>query len=279
MSVGDPLSPASPSNSVLVEVRGVAKTFGHVQALGGVDLDVREGEVLALVGDNGAGKSTLVNVISGALKPDAGSVTVAGMPLDLGSIEAAAALGIATVYQDLALAPDLTVAENVFLARERKKPGLLGRLGFTDDLAMATETTEVMRSLGIETAAESALVQDLSGGQRQVVALSRAVLRAGRLIIMDEPTAALGAKQSQIVLDTIETATARGLSILLVSHDLPRVIEAADRIVVLRHGRMVAELQRGEASVPLIVGLMLGQTESETASAAAPLAARWGGAP
>jgi ABC-type sugar transport system ATPase subunit len=279
MSAGDPRSPASSGNPVLVEVRGVAKTFGHVRALGGVDLDVREGEVLALVGDNGAGKSTLVNVISGALKPDAGSVTVAGMPLDLGSIEAAAALGIATVYQDLALAPDLTVAENVFLARERKRPGLLGRLGFTDDLAMAAETTEVMRSLGIETAAESALVQDLSGGQRQVVALSRAVLRAGRLIIMDEPTAALGAKQSQIVLDTIESATTRGLSILLVSHDLPRVIEAADRIAVLRHGHMVAELQRGEASVPLIVGLMLGQTESATASAAAPLAARWGGMP
>ena len=259
------LHPLSDAATPLVEVRGVAKTFGHVQALGGVDLDLRQGEVLALVGDNGAGKSTLVNVISGALKPDAGSVTVAGMPLELGSIEAAAALGVATVYQDLALAPDLTVAENVFLARERKLPGLLGRLGFTDDPAMAEETTAVMRSLGIDTAAQNALVQDLSGGQRQVVALSRAVLRAGRLIIMDEPTAALGAKQSQIVLDTIESATARGLSILLVSHDLPRVIEAADRIVVLRHGRIVAELRRGEATVPLIVGLMLGQTETALA--------------
>ena len=255
-------SASAPALPPLVEVRGVDKAFSHVQALGGVDLDIREGEVLAIVGDNGAGKSTLVNVISGALKPDVGTVVVAGTPLELGSIDAAAALGIATVYQDLALAPDLTVAENVFLARERKLPGLMGRLGFTDDRAMAAETTEVMRSLGIETAAETALVQDLSGGQRQVVALSRAVLRAGRLIIMDEPTAALGAKQSQIVLDTIKTATARGLSILLVSHDLPRVIEAADRIVVLRHGRIVAELGRGEATVPLIVGLMLGQTET-----------------
>jgi ABC-type sugar transport system ATPase subunit len=250
---------------VLVEVRGVDKAFGHVQALAAVDLDVREGEVLAIVGDNGAGKSTLVNVISGALKPDEGTVAVAGTPLALGSIEAAAALGIATVYQDLALAPDLTVSENIFLARERKLPGVLGRLGFTDDPAMAAETTEVMRSLGIESASESASVQDLSGGQRQVVALSRAVLRAGRLIIMDEPTAALGAKQSQIVLDTIKSATARGLSILLVSHDLPRVIEAADRIVVLRHGRVVAELRRGEATVPLIVGLMLGQLETANA--------------
>ena len=250
------------TSPVLVEVRGVAKAFSHVQALAGVDLDIRVGEVLALVGDNGAGKSTLVNVISGALKPDTGTVTVAGRPLELGSIDAAASLGIATVYQDLALAPDLTVAENVFLARERRLPGLLGRLGFTNDRAMAGETVEIMRSLGVETAPETALVQDLSGGQRQVVALSRAVLRAGRLIIMDEPTAALGAKQSQIVLDTIKTATARGLSILLVSHDLPRVIEAADRIVVLRHGHKVAELLRGEATVPLIVSLMLGQTET-----------------
>jgi ABC-type sugar transport system ATPase subunit len=232
--------------------------------------------VQAIVGDNGAGKSTFVNVISGALKPDEGTVEVAGISLELGSIEAAAALGIATVYQDLALAPDLTVAENVFLARERKRPGLLGRLGFTDDRAMAAETTEVMRSLGIETAAESAVVQDLSGGQRQVVALSRAVLRAGRLIIMDEPTAALGAKQSRIVLDTIKSATARGLSILLVSHDLPRVIEAADRIVVMRHGRIVAELRRGEATVPLIVGLMLGQTETEEVAGAAVAASRSG---
>jgi ABC-type sugar transport system ATPase subunit len=261
-----------------VEVRGVAKAYSHVQALEGVDLDILQGEVLALVGDNGAGKSTLVNTIAGAVKPDAGTVAVASVPLEFGSIEAATRLGIATVYQDLALAPDLTVAENVFLARERRLPGILGRLGFTDAAAMAAETSEVMRSLGIETAAATALVQDLSGGQRQVVALSRAVLRAGRLIIMDEPTAALGAKQSQIVIDTIRTATERGLSILLVSHDLPRVIEVADRIVVLRHGRVVAELRRGEATVPLIVGLMLGENEASSA-ASGDRSARWSNEP
>lgn len=251
---------------IVVRAENLSKTYGHVRALDDVSLEVRTGEVLAVVGDNGAGKSTLMNILSGALLPDGGSVHVAGSRMTLGSIDAARELGIATVYQDLALAPDLTIAQNAFLSREIRRRGILGRLGFTDNKAMASRVAEAMHSLGVDIASVQKPVRDLSGGQRQVVALARAVMSAQQMIIMDEPTAALGAKQSQIVLDTIASAKERGLTILLVSHDLPRVIDAADRIAVMRLGRLATIVSGGAITVPRLVSLMLGELETEPTS-------------
>ncbi|WP_062356785.1 ATP-binding cassette domain-containing protein [Herbidospora yilanensis] len=243
---------------------GLAKSFGHVQALRQGELTVHAGEVVALVGDNGAGKSTLISCVSGALLPDAGEVSVDGRPMPLGSIRAAMEHGIATVYQGLAMAPDLSVAENLFLSCELRRPGLLGRLGLLDKKAMRERAWQLMDGLGITTLQDVTLpVGDLSGGQRQVVAVARAVSRAGRLVIMDEPTAALGARQSQMVIETIKATRDRGLGVVLISHDLPRVLEVADRIVIMRLGRVVADLAASGLKIGQIVALMLGERDND----------------
>jgi ABC-type sugar transport system ATPase subunit len=258
----------------LLEAIDVRKSFGSVDALRGASLTVDAGEVVALVGDNGAGKSTFAGVLSGALLPDDGDLRIGGEACRLESIDAAERLGISTVYQDLALAPDLTVAENMFLSRELRRPGLLGRLGFMRARAMSERSAEMMESLGIKLPSALVPVQALSGGQRQVVAIGRALLRASRVVIMDEPTAALGARQSEIVIDTIERTRERGLGVLLISHDLPRVCKIADRVAVMRHGRVIAVRPSAGLTVPKIVGLMLGEEVGDdatevTASAAA----------
>ena len=260
------------SQTALLDVRGIQKSFGHVRAVRDGSLTVHAGEVVAVVGDNGAGKSTFISCVSGALRPDAGTVLLEGEELEAGSIHAAMDAGIATVYQDLAVAPDLSVAENIFLSTEPRRPGLLGKCGFIDHKEMRRQATVLMDELGISTLGDvSAATGLLSGGQRQVVAVARAVARAGKLVIMDEPTAALGAKQSRIVLDTIEATRQRGLGVILISHDLPRVLEIADRIVVMRLGRAVADIRPDGMTVSQIVALMLGETdqtkESSDASA------------
>jgi ABC-type sugar transport system ATPase subunit len=242
----------------LVTARGLRKTYGHVDALRGVDLEIARGEVVALVGDNGAGKSTLVGCISGAVVPDQGAVEIGGRAIEPGSIDAAADAGIATVYQDLALAPDLSVFENLFLSREPRRGGVLGRLGMVDKAAMRRRSHELVQDLGVALPSVEVDVAALSGGQRQVVAIARAVAWATQMIIMDEPTAALGVRQSGIVLDSIRAATARGLSVLLVSHDLPRVLEVAHRVVIMRLGRLVASLDASRATIQQIVEIMLG---------------------
>lgn len=250
----------------LLEVRGIRKSFGHVKAVRDGSLIVNAGEVVAVVGDNGAGKSTFISCVAGALRPDEGTIALDGVELEAGSIHAAMKAGIATVYQDLAVAPDLSVAENIFLSTEPRRRGVLGRLGFIDNGAMRRNATALMSELGISTLGDvSATTGSLSGGQRQVVAVARAVARAGKLVILDEPTAALGAKQSQIVLDTIEATRQRGLGVILISHDLPRVLEIADRIVVMRHGRAVADVRPAGMSVSSVVALMLGENEKKEA--------------
>lgn len=244
----------------LLEVRGIRKSFGHVKAVRGAGLSLSAGEVVAVVGDNGAGKSTFVSCISGAVEADEGEVLLEGRSLPLGSIQSSMAAGIATVYQDLAMAPDLSVAENIFLSTELRRPGIAGRLGLLDHKRMRAEARSLVDGLGITTLGDvAAPVGSLSGGQRQVVAVARAVARAGKLVILDEPTAALGARQSQIVLDTIEAACRRGLGVLLISHDLPRVLEVAHRVVVLRFGEVVADVSPRGLSVSNIVALMLGE--------------------
>jgi simple sugar transport system ATP-binding protein len=242
----------------VIEVIDIWKRFGHVEALRGASLTVFEGEILALVGDNGAGKSTLMKVICGAIEPDKGSLTLMEHPVRLLSVRHAQELGIETVYQDLALAPDLTVAENVFFGRELVKLGWRHALGVLDRTRMAADTQASLRSLGIDLPSLASSVRDLSGGQRQAVAVARAVMWASRVILMDEPTAALGAKQTAIVYDTIRGASERGVASVVVSHDIPSMLKIAHRVAVMRHGRVIATLPAAGLTLGDVVALMLG---------------------
>jgi simple sugar transport system ATP-binding protein len=250
----------------LLEARGIVKHYGHVHALRGADFAVAGGEVVALIGDNGAGKSTLVKILSGATEPDAGEIRFEGRPVDLPTPVAARALGVETVYQDLALAPDLDPAANLFLGRERLRPGLLGRLGFLANRAMAARTAEAFRELGIGLRAGGIPVAGLSGGQRQSVAVSRAVTWASKVLFLDEPTAALGVVATRRVLDLIRRVRDRGVAVVLVSHNMPEVLQVSDRIEVLRLGRRVASLQAADASMEDLVGAMTGAISGEGAA-------------
>ena len=263
------MSSANPSAPLLVAT-AIRKSFGHVKAVRGADLTVNCKEVVAVVGDNGAGKSTFISCISGATEPDEGTVRLNGVPMELGSIQAAMSAGIATVYQDLAMAPDLSVAENIFLSTELRRKGLAGKLGLLDHKSMRQKATELIEQLGITTLNDvSAPAGSLSGGQRQVVAVARAVSRAGQLVILDEPTAALGARQSEMVLNTINATRDRGLGVILISHDLPRVLEIADRVVVMRFGQVVADINPKVSNVSTVVALMLGESATPVKEVAA----------
>jgi simple sugar transport system ATP-binding protein len=245
----------------IVEARGLVKTYGHVQALRGADFSARAGEIVALIGDNGAGKSTLIKLLSGVEQPDAGELLFEGRPVEVSSPLAAQRLGIETVYQDLALAPDLDGAANIFLGRERLRPGLLGRLGVLDKRAMNDEAKQSFTELGVAIRDPTATVATLSGGQRQGVAVARAASWASKVVIMDEPTAALGVVQSARVLDVIRQVRDRHLAVILVSHNMPDVLAVADRIEVLRLGRRVARFTRAEATLENLVGAMTGALE------------------
>jgi simple sugar transport system ATP-binding protein len=245
-------------NEPLLEARGIVKSFGRVHALRGADFTVGREEVVALIGDNGAGKSTLVKTLSGVHPPDAGEIRFEGAPVTLTSPEAARELGIETVYQDLALAPDLESSANLFLGREVLRPGLLGRLGFLDVDAMRQRTESAFGDLGVGVQDVTAPVATFSGGQRQGVAVARAVTWASKVVFMDEPTAALGVVQTRRVLDLIMRVRERGLAVVLISHNMPEVMEVADRVEVLRLGQRVATFKRGDASMEDLVGAMTG---------------------
>ncbi len=247
----------------LLEARAIELSYGRVQALRGADFAVRAGEVVALVGDNGAGKSTLVKILSGTLRPDAGEILFEGRPVSLRSPHEARDLGIETVYQDLAVAPDLDPAANLFLGRERTLAGPLGRLGFLDRRAMRREADEAFASLGVELQDTDVSVASLSGGQRQGVAVSRAVTWASRVVFMDEPTAALGVVQSRNVYELIRKVRSSGLAVVLISHNLPEVFEVADRIEVMRLGRRVARFEATGTSMDEIVAAMTGASERD----------------
>ena len=226
----------------LLAVDQIAKHYGAVQALRGVSFDVHAGEVLALLGDNGAGKSTLVKCLAGVLQPDSGVIKVAGDEVHLTDPVRANALGIETVYQDLALAPDLDAAANVFLGREIRRFRVLH-----DHPEMRRRTAQSFAQLGV------GMIQDLrvpvssfSGGQKQSVAIARAAMWAKNVILMDEPTAALGVIQTKKVLELIERVRDSGLAVVFISHNLPQVLEVADRIEVMRLGARVARFSRGD---------------------------------
>jgi simple sugar transport system ATP-binding protein len=245
-------------SEALLEARGITKSYGVVRALWEADFTVNAGEVAALVGDNGAGKSTLVKILSGTTEPDAGEIWFQGRQVTIPTPHAARDLGIETVYQDLALAPELDPAANLFLGREVLRPGLLGKLGFLDKAAMRRRTNQAFADLGIGLQDTGAMVANLSGGQRQSVAVSRAATWVDKVVFMDEPTAALGVVQSARVRDLIRKVRDSGIAVVLISHNLPEVFELADRIEVLRLGRRVARLRAADTTMEQVIAAMTG---------------------
>lgn len=254
------------SETSLLEARGVVKRFGAVEALRGASFAVYAGEVVALMGDNGAGKSTLVKTLCGVYSADAGSVLFDGTPVTARTPRDMQALGVETVYQDLALAPDLNTAANLFLGRERYKRGVLGALGVLANREMAARAHQVLVDLKVVIKDESAPVATLSGGQQQSVAVARAVTWADRVVIMDEPTAALGVPQTRAVLELIRRVRDSGRGVVLVSHNLPDVLAVSDRIEVLRLGRRVARFRTADTDDQQIVAAMTGALTQEDAA-------------
>jgi len=241
-----------------ITTSGIWKRFGHLEALRGADIELRQGEVLAVVGDNGAGKSTLAKILCGALAPDGGELRFWGEPVRVQSIAHAYELGVGVVYQDLSLALDLSVADNLFLGRELNDSGWRRRLGALDRARMQETAEEALLRLGIRLKSMSVPARNLSGGQRQALAVARAMTWATTAVLMDEPTAALGPKQTQIVFDTIRVAAERGLAVLVISHDIPRMLTIADRIAVMRHGLVVTTRPATDLSLNDVISLMLG---------------------
>ena len=251
--------PNSGAARVVLEARGLVKAYGHVVALDGADFELRDGEILAVVGDNGAGKSTLIKALSGALAPDEGEIRLDGRPVHFRGPMDARQQGIETVYQDLAVAPAMSVSENLFLGREPRRAGVAGRvLRMIDRPRMRRESAEHLAALGITIGAPTLAVEALSGGQRQAVAVARSAAFARHVVIMDEPTAALGVRESGMVLDVIRRVRERGLSVVVISHNMPHVFEIADRVHVQRLGRRIAVLDPKAVSMSDVVAVMTG---------------------
>ena len=247
---------ANGSTPVLA-LKGVTKSFGPVQALNDVDFEVNAGEVVALVGDNGAGKSTLVKTIAGIHPADSGTIEFEGEPVTISSPPDAVALGIATVYQDLALCDNLDVVENLFLGREEMSggPPVLAPL---DEVGMEKQTGELLENLAVTITDVRSEVGTMSGGQRQQVAIARSLLGEPKLVMLDEPTAALGVRQTAQVLALVKRLRERGFGVVVISHNLADVFEVADRIYVLRLGREAGDFKAGEASQDKVVAAITG---------------------
>jgi simple sugar transport system ATP-binding protein len=243
-----------------LEARNLVKRYGQVLALGGANFTAFPGEVTALIGDNGAGKSTLVKCLSGAIRPDSGQIFVEGQPVTLASPLDARRHGIETVYQDLALAPDLDAAANLHLGREIYR---LRALHILNKSEMRRRAVAAFKDLGVELPDVGAPVASLSGGQRQSVAVARAVAYASKIIFMDEPTAALGVVQRERVLGNIKRVRDRGIAVVLISHNMPEVLAVADRVEVLRMGRRVARFRAADTNVEQLVGAMTGALTTE----------------
>ena len=240
-------------NTPVLALKGVSKSFGPVQALSDVDFEVRPAEVVALVGDNGAGKSTLVKTIAGIHPPDAGTISFEGKEVTIHGPSDAVQLGIATVYQDLALCDNLDVVENLFLGREEKSEGPAGFVGQLDEVDMEKQTGELLENLAVTITSVRAEVGTMSGGQRQQVAIARSLLGEPKLVMLDEPTAALGVRQTAQVLELIKRLRERGYGVVVISHNLADVFEVADRIYVLRLGQKAGDFKAGETSQDEVV--------------------------
>lgn len=245
----------------VLSARNIEKSYGHVRSLQGANLDVFPGEVVSLIGDNGAGKSTLTKALSGVIQIDDGEIKVDEKPVSFQSPLDARSHGIETVYQDLALALDLNPVENVYLGREIPAPSLLGKFGFLDRAKMRANATTRFRELGVTVPDIQGRVGNFSGGQRQGIAVARALMWAQRVVFMDEPTAALGVSQTRNVLDLIRKVRDQGVSVVLISHSMPDVMAVSDRIVVLRHGSTVARFKAEEVDSKDLVAAMTGAVE------------------
>ena len=245
----------------VLSVRGVEKSFGGVRALRGVSFDLHRGEVVGLLGDNGAGKSTLVKCIAGTHVPDAGEILVDGEPAAIDHPDRARALGIETVFQELALIDALDVPSNLFLGRETVRRGLAARLtGWLDRRDMERETEEILDRLHIRIPSLKEPVAALSGGQRQSIAVGRAVAWGRHIVLLDEPAAALGVEQAAHVLELVERLHEHGVAVLLISHNMQHVLDVCSRVVVLRHGTKVADQPTDGLSGQALVGLITGAT-------------------
>jgi simple sugar transport system ATP-binding protein len=250
----EPTSAGEPA----LELRDICKSFGRVEALRGVSLTLRRGEVHAVMGDNGAGKSTLLKVAAGVVSPDAGEILAGGSEVEFASPLDARHAGIETVYQDLALADHRSCVANVYMGREMRRGGVLGRLGVLDRPAMTHRTQEAFSDLAVPVTDVRRPVRLLSGGQRQGVAIARAAIWAQTIVLLDEPTAALGVRQRAAVDELIKSLRGRGFGVLLISHDVPQVLEIADRVTVLRLGRNAGTRRAEDVDAAWVVTAMVG---------------------
>jgi len=244
----------------IIKARGLNKRYGRVTALDNCDFDLMSGEILAVIGDNGAGKSSLIKALSGAITPDSGDIFLEGQKVSFNSPIAARNAGVETVYQTLAMSPALSIADNMFMGRELRKPGFMGSvLRQLDRPAMERIARQKLSDLGLMTIQNiNQAVETLSGGQRQGVAVARAAAFGSKVIILDEPTAALGVKESRRVLDLIQDVRARGIPIILISHNMPHVFEVADRIHVHRLGRRLCVIDPKDYTMSDAVAFMTG---------------------
>jgi fructose transport system ATP-binding protein len=258
----DPAARDTSLGNIVLEARNVTKHYGHLVALDGVDFELRAGEILAVVGDNGAGKSTLIKALTGAVRPDSGEILLDGEPVHFKGPLDARQRGIETVYQDLAVAPALDIASNLFLGRERRRSGIMGTVfRRLDKPGMRAEAEHSMAELKFRLPSINSAVETLSGGQRQGVAVARAAVFARKLVIMDEPTAALGVRETGQVLELIKTIRDRGLPVVLISHNMPNVFELADRIHIMRLGRRAGVVSPKTHSMADVVAIMTGAVE------------------
>ncbi len=259
-SPNDPSESAAPAVAPVLSATGLTKSYGRVEALRGTDFDLLPGEVLAVIGDNGAGKSTLIKCLSGATVPDTGTLLLDGEPIHFRDPGAAQSAGIETVYQTLAVTPALDIASNLFLGREIRKKGPLGTLlRLLDSAEMRRQAEEHVKRLGIATLQDlTQPVETLSGGQRQAVAVARAAAFGSKVVILDEPTAALGVRESGQVAALVKRLRDNGMPIVLISHDMPLVFELADRIHIQRLGRRAAVITPGTHSMEDAVAIMTG---------------------
>jgi len=248
----------SPSGDAVLQVRGARLRYGAVAALDGVDLTLHQGETLALLGDNGAGKSTLVKSINGVNRLDEGEILIEGRRVDGLTPQAIRDLGVETVHQDLALFDNLSATENLFAGREIVSPPWLGRLGLTRKQVMSQRTRQVLVELRVGISDPELLIGLMSGGQRQAIAVARAQAFASKIVLLDEPTAALGVRESRAVLDVIKALPEKGISVIVISHNLEHVAEVADRAVVLRRGRLVGEAKPSAANHERLVAMIVG---------------------
>lgn len=252
------MSANSGNSDVLLKLEGIHKWFGKVHALKGVDFEVKKGEVVGLVGDNGAGKSTLIKVVSGYHRANEGRIFWEGKEVNLSSPKDSRALGVETLYQEQALAPHLSIARNIFMGREPSSV-----LGFMDKSTMNTESMDALASIGLHLRSPDVMVSTLSGGERQGVAIARAIHFEAKLVILDEPTIALSVKEVQEVLDFVQELKGKGISVIIIAHNLYHVYSVADRIVVIAHGQELFNMQTKDTTVDYLSKIIVRGTLGE----------------